>query len=117
MMGKTIGLTYDLKEDWVFHDQDPQDANAEFDRPNTVSEVEKALKSYGHIVKRIGNVYSLLEKIDHLDVDLVLNLCEGISGRNRESQVPIDRPLVQRHWLACCRHQTGPSRSPAPLPA
>jgi uracil-DNA glycosylase len=29
------------------------------------------------------------EKIDSLDADIVFNISEGLSGRNRESQVPI----------------------------
>ena len=36
-MGKVIGLTYDLKTDWVVDDAEPKDANAEFDKPETRS--------------------------------------------------------------------------------
>jgi len=88
-MGKIIGLTYDLKTDWVLNENDPKDLNAEFDSPYVVDAVVKALESGGHKVKRIGNVRSLLRQIDNLNVDIVMNLCEGYLGRNRESQVPL----------------------------
>jgi len=86
---KTIGLTYDVKTDYQFKAGDPLDANAEFDPPSTVDMVVHTIESLGFKVKRIGNVNRLLENIDSLDVDIVFNISEGISGRNRESQVPI----------------------------
>jgi D-alanine-D-alanine ligase len=86
---KTIGLTYDLKTDYEFKEGDPPDANAEFDHPSTVGVIADAIKSCGFHVKKIGNAANLLEKINNLDVDIVFNISEGVSGRNRESQVPI----------------------------
>jgi D-alanine-D-alanine ligase len=96
---KTVGLTYDLKTDYEFKIGDPADANAEFDHPSTIEVIAKAIESCGFKVKKIGNVTKLLEKMDHLDVDIVFNISEGVSGRNRESQVPIllemiDKPFV-----------------------
>ncbi|RJO64925.1 MAG: ATP-grasp domain-containing protein [Candidatus Omnitrophota bacterium] len=86
---KTIGLTYDLKTDYKFRDDDPPDAAAEFDHPSTIDVIARAIESQGFKIKRIGNVESLLEKVDTLNVDIVFNISEGISGRNRESQVPM----------------------------
>lgn len=86
---KKIGLTYDLKTDYEFKEGDPVDANAEFDHPSTIDVIAKAIESQGFKVKRIGNVVSLLEKMPQLGVDIVFNISEGISGRNRESQVPM----------------------------
>jgi len=86
---KTVGLTYDLRTDYEFKEGDPPDANAEFDHPSTVDVITCAIESYGFKVERIGNVSRLLEKIDNLHVDIVFNISEGISGRNRESQVPV----------------------------
>lgn len=88
-MKKTIGLTYDLKTDYVFKDSDPPDANAEFDHPDTVKLIATTIESLGHKVVKIGNVSHLLKKINDLKVDIVFNISEGIRGRNRESQVPI----------------------------
>lgn len=86
---RTIGLTYDLKTDYEFKKDDPPDANAEFDHPSTIDVIAAAIESRGFKVKKIGNVSSLLEKIDNLGVDIVFNISEGLAGRNRESQVPI----------------------------
>jgi D-alanine-D-alanine ligase len=86
---KTVGLTYDLKTDYKFKEGDPLDANAEFDSLSTVDVIADAIAANGFKVKKIGNAANLLEKIDHLGVDMVFNISEGLSGRNRESQVPI----------------------------
>ncbi|MFH1355333.1 MAG: ATP-grasp domain-containing protein [Candidatus Omnitrophota bacterium] len=86
---KKVGLTYDLKTDYQAKNNDPKDANAEFDHPITIDIIARAIESQGYQVERIGNVSSLLEKIHNLDVDMVFNLSEGLPGRNRESQVPV----------------------------
>ncbi|TAM43811.1 ATP-grasp domain-containing protein [bacterium] len=86
---KTVGLTYDLKTDYKFKAGDPLDANAEFDHPSTIDVIAKAIAANGFKVKKIGNAANLLEKIDNLGVDIVFNISEGLTGRNRESQVPI----------------------------
>jgi D-alanine-D-alanine ligase len=86
---KTVGLTYDLKTEYEFKEGDPPDANAEFDHPSTIDVIAKAIESQGYKTKKIGNATSLLGKIDSLKVDIVFNISEGLTGRNRESQVPI----------------------------
>ena len=86
---KTVGLTYDLKTDYKFKEGDPLDANAEFDHPTTIDVIGKAIAANGFKVKKIGNAVDLLEKMDNLGVDIVFNISEGLTGRNRESQVPI----------------------------
>jgi len=86
---KIVGLTYDLKTDYKFKDGDPLDANAEFDSPSTIDVIAGAIEANGFKVKKIGNASNLMEKIDNLGVDIVFNISEGLTGRNRESQVPI----------------------------
>jgi D-alanine-D-alanine ligase len=86
---KTVGLTYDLKTDYQFHEGDPPDANAEFDHDSTIEVISAAIESNGFRVKKIGNAPRLMEQIDNLGVDIVFNISEGLGGRNRESQVPI----------------------------
>jgi D-alanine-D-alanine ligase len=85
---RTVGLTYDLKTDYKFKEGDPLDANAEFDHPTTVDVIAKAIAANGFKVKKIGNAANLLERMGKLDVDIVFNISEGLTGRNRESQVP-----------------------------
>jgi len=86
---KTVGLTHDLKTDYEFKEGDPPDANAEFDHPSTIDVIASAIEANGFMVKRIGNVKDVLENLGSLGVDIVFNISEGISGRNRESQVPV----------------------------
>jgi len=88
-MGFRIGLTYNVKSEFVLKPGDPPDLNAEFDHEETVAHIERALKESGHEVVRIGNARRLLEQMGSLKVDLVFNIAEGYEGRNRESQVPI----------------------------
>jgi len=87
--GKTVGLTYDVKPDYVLKKGDPEDANAEFDHPDTIEVIKDAIESGGHKVIKIGNVRNLLRRIKNLDVDIVFNIAEGIAGRNRESEIPV----------------------------
>jgi len=86
---KTVGLTFDLKTDYQFKEDDPHDANAEFDHPSTIDVISRAIESQGFAVKKIGNVKNLLDNIDSLGVDIVFNISEGMHGRNRESQIPV----------------------------
>ncbi len=98
MKKKIIGLTFDLKTDYTFQAGDPPDANAEFDHPSTIDVIAKAIGSQGYQVKRIGNVSSLIETMDDLGVDMVFNISEGQTGRNRESQVPM---LLEMKGIPC----------------
>ena len=77
MKTKTVGLTYDLKTDYEFRDDDPPDANAEFDHPSTIDVIAKAIESQDFRVKKIGNASSLLHQIKNLDVDIVFNISKG----------------------------------------
>ncbi|MDD5423693.1 MAG: ATP-grasp domain-containing protein [Candidatus Omnitrophica bacterium] len=86
---KIVGLTYDVKPDYVRKKGDPEDANAEFDHPDTIEVIKDAIESGGHKVVKIGNVRNLLRRIKSLDVDIVFNIAEGVSGRNRESEIPV----------------------------
>ena len=94
-MGKTIGLAYSLKTDYVFKPGDPQDANAEFDHPDTIALIERAIQAGGHRVVRIGSATKLLETWEQVHADLVFNISEGVGGRNRESQVTIILEMLQ----------------------
>ena len=88
-MKKKIGITYNLKSDWQPGKGDPVDANAELDTMETVDYIASALEAGGHSVVKIGNVKDLLDKSNNIDVDIVFNICEGLRGRNRESEVPV----------------------------
>ncbi len=82
-----VGLAYDIKP--TQPKRASGDAYAEHDSPETISSVEEALKAGGHCVVRIGGSNELLKNIRRLKYDIVFNIAEGISGRNRESEVPM----------------------------
>ncbi len=79
-----VGLTFDLKPK-----DSPGDLLAEHDTEETISLIEGALAGHGHRVVRIGPARGLLKKLRALKCDIVFNIAEGLSGRNRESEVPV----------------------------
>lgn len=83
-----IGLAYDLRDDYRGLGLSEEQL-AEFDNPETIGEIEAALRRLGHGVDRIGHVRRLAERLvaGHR-WDLVFNICEGLAGRSREAQVP-----------------------------
>jgi D-alanine-D-alanine ligase len=66
-----------------------EEETAEFDRPDTVDAIEKAIQNMGHRTDRIGHVRSLVKRLAKGDRwDLVFNIAEGLRGFGREAQVP-----------------------------
>jgi len=88
-MAKTIGFTYDLRVASQLKRGDPIDLNAEFDSQRTVDFIKSAIEKTGYKVICIGGVNNLLKMLPNLKVDIIFNICEGTSSRNREAQVPI----------------------------
>jgi D-alanine-D-alanine ligase len=86
-MGLLVGLTFDTKSHKV-PSGSPSDLWAEHDNEETIFAVEEALNSGGNRVIPIGSSKQLLAKLNFLKCDIVFNIAEGVSGRNRESEVP-----------------------------
>jgi len=83
-----IGITYDLKLDYISEGYTEEEA-AEFDSEETIAGIEDALKLNGFETERIGNVRSLLSLLHNgKRWDMVFNICEGMYGIGREAQVP-----------------------------
>ncbi len=83
-----IGLTYDLRSEYLAQGY-TEEETAEFDREETVDRIDAALTDLGYRTDRIGNVRALVERLAGGDRwDLVFNICEGLAGGARESQVP-----------------------------
>ncbi|MCJ7442908.1 MAG: hypothetical protein MUO25_15215 [Thermoanaerobaculaceae bacterium] len=105
-MGLSVGLCCDLKEDYLEAGFAPDDV-LEFDSEDTVAGLESALVELGHGVERIGRGRELSRRLvggEHWD--LVFNICEGVSGRSREAQVPalcelFDQPYTFADPLTC----------------
>ena len=88
MKGLLIGLTYDLRSDYISQGYAEADV-AEFDFDDTIRALESTLQSLGHRPERIGNARALCERVgEGKRWDLVFNVAEGLKGRCRESQVP-----------------------------
>ena len=80
-----IGFTFNVKR------VDPKagdDAEAEYDAPETIDAIREALASYGHDVTLFEATAELPRQLMQTPVDLVFNIAEGVAGRNREAQVP-----------------------------
>jgi D-alanine-D-alanine ligase len=84
----TVGLTYDLKEDYLRRGFDKESV-AEFDKPETIEAIEQTLQELGYRTDRIGSLRDLVERLHQGDRwDLVFNISEGLFGYGREAQVP-----------------------------
>jgi D-alanine-D-alanine ligase len=83
-----IGVTYDLKSDYLAQGWSEEDA-AEFDSEVTIAAICDALAALGLEPVRIGTVKALAEKLVAGERwDGVFNFCEGVKGVGREAQVP-----------------------------
>jgi len=88
MARMTVGLTYDLRSEWLAEGFSEVET-AEFDREETVDAIEAAVRAEGHRTERIGNHRSLMAALAAgTRWDLVFNICEGMHGLGREALVP-----------------------------
>lgn len=83
-----VGLSYNLKRDCPRGEGDPEDVAAEYDESATVNRIARALRRDGHKVVMLPYGPSLLSKVRRARLDIVFNIAEGWSGRNREAHVP-----------------------------
>jgi D-alanine-D-alanine ligase len=102
----TIGLTYDLKRDYLALGYKEEDV-AEFDADVTIDTIERTIAELGFKPERIGHVRALCSKLAAgARWDLVFNIAEGVSGRSREAQIPcmleaFDIPYTMSDPLVC----------------
>jgi D-alanine-D-alanine ligase len=83
-----IGLTYDLRDDYLAMGF-AEEAAGEFDVAETIDSVEAAIIGHGHQVERIGGIRALVAALAAGKTwPLVWNMCEGVTGIAREAQVP-----------------------------
>ena len=83
-----IGLTYDLREDYLRMGFSDEEAG-EFDVAETIDAVEAAIRGHGHSVERIGGIKALVPALAAGKTwPLIWNMCEGVHGVAREAQVP-----------------------------
>jgi D-alanine-D-alanine ligase len=83
-----IGFTYDLRRDYLQMGY-TEEETGEFDSDETIQLIEETIRGLGHDVIRIGNIFSLTERLAAGETwDIVFNITEGLHGRSREAQVP-----------------------------
>lgn len=83
-----IGLTYDLRDAYLAEGFS-EEQTAEFDKSDTIDFLEEAIVKTGASTERIGNARQLVQALAvGKRWDLVFNICEGMYGAARESQVP-----------------------------
>jgi D-alanine-D-alanine ligase len=80
-----IGFSYNVKR---VDTKSGDDTEAEYDAPETINSIRDALESYGHVVVPVEATAELPRQLMDSPVDLVFNIAEGVSGRNREAAVP-----------------------------
>lgn len=122
MIGRTIGLVYDMRQADSLAPGQPADYYAEFDAPETIEHLAGAITALGYEVDLIGNFYDLVDALAAgKRWSLVFNISEGLTGRAREARVPalleayqvpytgsdaatlaltLDKSLTKKVWLA-----------------
>jgi D-alanine--D-alanine ligase len=80
-----VGLAFNMKR---IDSHDGDDREAEYDAPETIQALTRAIESYGHTVVPLEATMEFPRTLLSSKVDVVFNIAEGISGRNREAQVP-----------------------------
>jgi len=84
----TIGLTYDLRQDYLKQGF-TEEETAEFDSHETINAIAGALREAGFQPVRIGNIRELTLRLAAGERwDFVFNIAEGLHGVGREAQVP-----------------------------
>ena len=86
-----IGFTFNMKR---VDSKAGNDAEAEYDPPETIDAIRSAIESLGYDVVPLEATSELPQRLADAKVDLVFNIAEGLSGRNREAQVPALCELV-----------------------
>lgn len=66
----------------------PEDAGAEFDRPETIRSIQDAIESDGHTTIFLPADSNLPFALRDVQPDICFNIAEGLGGDAREAQVP-----------------------------
>ncbi len=91
-----VGLIYDVFASYVWSDDDPPDADAEFEPMETVDVLASALERCGAHPVRVGTARDLQQALcTGLSLDAALTIAEGNGTRNREAHAPILLELAE----------------------
>ena len=86
-----IGLVYETFDTYPRRPGEPADAHDEYEPETTVVALEHAIARLGHEPVRLGAPHALLARASEgtVDVDVALNVAEGVGSRNREAWAPV----------------------------
>ena len=84
----TVGLLYNLGKYDAPEEGEPPDINAELDGESTVVAIAEALKWGGHNVVFVEGDEDAYTRLKESKIDIAFNICEGLRGESRESQIP-----------------------------
>jgi D-alanine--D-alanine ligase len=80
-----VGLAFNMKR---IDSHAGDDREAEYDAPETIHAVTRAIESHGHVVVPLEATPDFPRALMASNVDVVFNVAEGMVGRSREAQVP-----------------------------
>lgn len=80
-----IGLAFNMKR---IDSHGGDDREAEYDAPETIQALGRAIESHGHVVVPLEATPDFPRALLAANVDVVFNVAEGMAGRSREAQVP-----------------------------
>jgi D-alanine-D-alanine ligase len=83
-----VAVIANIKGETALPINGPADAGAEFDRLETIQEIQKAIESDGHTTEFFPADQLLPFELRSYQPDLCFNIAEGIGGDAREAQVP-----------------------------
>ena len=94
-----IGLVYDTFDAYPWAEDDPPDADAEYEPEATVEVLEAVVERMGHTPVRVGTAFDLRDRLNEgLALDAAINIAEGARSRNREAYAPI---LLEMAGVPC----------------
>lgn len=94
-----IGLIYDTFDAYPWTEEEPPDADAEYEPVDTVDVLAETVQHMGHTPVRIGTAFELRDRLcDGLSIDAAINIAEGARSRNREAYAPI---LLEMSGIPC----------------
>jgi len=83
-----VAVIANMKGVAAHSDKDPLDAGAEFDKPETIQAIQKAIETDFHTTEFLNADATLPQKLITLLPDICFNIAEGMGGDAREAQVP-----------------------------
>jgi D-alanine-D-alanine ligase len=117
-----VAVIANMKGETAFTHEGPEDAGAEFDKPETIQAICNAIESDGHAAVFFPADANLPVALRDFCPDICFNIAEGMGGDAREAQVPallemmhipytasrvlanaisLDKTMTKRIWRDC----------------